>query len=128
MEQTLATLRADPRVALATPDRRVRAHAYVPNDPLFAGQWFLKGAQPSAMRVDTAWDITRGGASPSASTVVVAVLDTGVRFDHPDLGRAAKAASCCPATISFPPMPADSSPRRTMVMGGIRIRRIPGIT
>jgi serine protease len=96
MEQTLSALRADPRVAIATPDRRVRAHAYVPNDPLFAGQWFLKGTQPSAMRVDTAWDITRGGASPSASTVVVAVLDTGVRFDHPDLGRAANGGKLLP--------------------------------
>lgn len=96
MELALATLRADPRVAFAEPDRRVRAHAYVPNDPLFAGQWFLKGTQLAAIRADTAWDTTRGGASPSASTVVVAVLDTGVRFDHPDLARAAAGGKLLP--------------------------------
>lgn len=88
MQQTLSALRADPRVAIAEPDRRVRAHAYTPNDPLFSGQWYLKSAQPAAIRADSAWDVTRGGNSPAASPVVVAVLDTGVRFDHPDLGRA----------------------------------------
>lgn len=94
IRQTLATLRADPRVLIAEADRRVHAHAYVPNDPLFTGQWYLKSAQPAAIRADAAWDITRGGASPSA--VIVAVLDTGVRFEHPDLGRAATGGKLLP--------------------------------
>lgn len=88
LQTVLASLRSDPRVALAEPDRRVRAHAYTPNDPLYTGQWYLKAAQVAATRTDSAWDITRGGASPAASTVVVAVIDSGVRFDHPDLRRA----------------------------------------
>src|SRR6185369_8152349 len=40
--------------------------------------------QPAAIRADAAWDVSRGGNSPSTS-VIVAVIDTGVRFDHPDL-------------------------------------------
>jgi serine protease len=83
---TLAALRADPEVALAVPDRPVRAQRYTPSDPLFAaGQWYLQSVQPAAIRADAAWDITRGGASPATSPVVIAVLDTGVRRAHPDL-------------------------------------------
>jgi serine protease len=85
LKAMLSALRADPDVELVEPDRRVHAHAYAASDPLFAGQWYLKSVEASAIRADAAWDITRGGASPATSTVVVAVLDTGVRFEHPDL-------------------------------------------
>lgn len=81
----LAALRADPAVEDVMPDRRVKALAYTPNDPLYAGQWYLKSAQPAAIRAESAWDITRGGATPDSSPVIVAVIDTGVRMDHPDL-------------------------------------------
>ena len=79
-------------VEYAVPDHR-RRHFLAPNDPLYAnglagngpavGQWYLRaptGAVQSSINVEPAWSITTG--SPS---IVVAVLDTGVRFDHPDL-------------------------------------------
>lgn len=77
----LERLRADPAVEFAVPDRRRYAHA-VPNDPLFNGQWYLQNAEVSAVNATAAWDRELG-----ISGVVVAVLDTGVRYDHPDLGR-----------------------------------------
>jgi serine protease len=94
LQQTLATLRADPSVELAQVDERLRA-TYLPSDPLFAFrtsyrgtlldyQWYLKDAQPAAIRAETAWDITHAGDSPGTSPVVIAVLDTGIRPDHPD--------------------------------------------
>jgi serine protease len=83
LEALIADLRSDPAVELVVPDRRVKALAYTPNDLFTSSQWYLKSAQPSAIRADAAWDVTRGG-NP-ASSVVVAVLDTGVRFNHPDL-------------------------------------------
>jgi serine protease len=89
LAQTLATLRADPAVEYAEPDRRRYAHA-APNDPLFAGQWYLQDAQPAAINAVAAWDLTMG-----SSGVVIAELDSGVRFDHPDL-RAASANRLLP--------------------------------
>ncbi len=46
-----------------------------PNDPLYGSQWYLK-----AVGLPQAWNFAKG--SP---TVRVAVLDTGVDLEHPDL-------------------------------------------
>jgi serine protease len=81
----LSALRADPDVEFAEPDRRMKIQAVTPNDPLFSGQWYLQSDQPAAIRANGAWEVTRGGSSPAVASVVVAVLDTGVRLDHPDL-------------------------------------------
>jgi len=96
MAAVLATLRRNPQVQFAEPDRRVHAHTYTPNDPLYAGQWYLQGVQAAATRANDAWDISRGAASPAAATVVVAVIDTGVRFEHPDLRRADQGGKLLP--------------------------------
>jgi len=90
--QLAERLAALPDVEWAVPDER-RGIAAVPNDPYFgagqatitptAGQWYLRAPSatlPSAINAVGAWDITTG--SPA---VTVAVLDTGVRLDHPDL-------------------------------------------
>lgn len=87
LEQSLARLRADPAIEYAEPDQWRYPHA-MPNDPLYAGQtgqWYLQNATttPSAINAEGAWDTTTGSAG-----VVIAEIDTGVRFDHPDLLRA----------------------------------------
>ena len=92
---TLQQLRADPSVEFAEADQRRYAHA-VPNDPLFiptpgaSGQWYMmtpSTATPTSDAAATdaisAWSITTGSTG-----TVIADVDTGVRFDHPDLGRA----------------------------------------
>lgn len=96
---TLASrLAADPEVAYAVPNGRKRrvAQSPAPNDPLYgfqpgrpsgpdSGQWYLRAPDTtlrSAIGIESAWAQTQGSAR-----VVVAVLDTGVRYDHPDLQR-----------------------------------------
>jgi serine protease len=102
-ETLAAALRADGDVESAEPDGRRRITA-APNDPLYAaaapgvrpdgpdaGQWYLRRPTDelkSSIDIEAAWAVTRG-----RSSVVVAVLDTGVRFDHPDLGRVASGGS-----------------------------------
>jgi len=79
---TLEALRADPEVEYAEVDQRRYAHA-TPNDSLFlTQQWYLQNSAttPSAIDAVTAWDTTKGSTG-----LVIADLDTGVRFEHPDL-------------------------------------------
>ena len=62
-------------VAFAEPDRLLPPIGTVPNDPVYANQWHHpKIGSPAA------WDVTTG-----SELVTVAVLDTGVQADHPDL-------------------------------------------
>jgi serine protease len=107
-------------VEYAVPDQRRHLFA-APNDPLYAdgvtgngpavGQWYLRaptGAIRSSLGVETAWVITTG--SPG---VVVAVLDTGVRFDHPDLQTVAAGGNLLPGydMISDPSVANDGDGR-----------------
>lgn len=82
LDAVLDRLQADPDVVYASPDLRRHAHALT-SDPLLTEQWYLLSAQPAATRTEQSWDVTTGSAN-----MIIAVLDTGVRFDHPDLGRA----------------------------------------
>ena len=79
LEDTVEALSADPDIEFASPDLRRYAHA-LPNDVLIQDQWYFLSTEVSALRAESAWDITTG-----SDGTVVAVLDTGVRFDHPDL-------------------------------------------
>jgi thermitase len=69
----LAALIALPEVAIAEPDGIATA-AGTPNDPYYPAQWGLpKIGAPAA------WDVTTG-----SSSVMIAVIDSGVDYSHPD--------------------------------------------
>ena len=78
LTQVVEQLRQDPNIEFAEPDRIMWPTA-IPNDPGYKLQWHYS-EQKSGINLPQAWDITTGG-----SEVIVAVIDTGVRFDHPDL-------------------------------------------
>jgi serine protease len=93
VDALLARLAIDPQVEWAEVDRRQQLARVVPNDEFYrsgqlppmpvAGQWFLRAPTadaPAAIDAEAAWARTRGDPN-----IVVAVLDTGVRLDHPDL-------------------------------------------
>ncbi len=90
LDAALARLAGDPEVAFAEPDQRAYPHA-VPVDALYSGQWYLQGSQPAALDAETAWNQATGSAA-----TVVAVLDTGARFDHPDLLQAGRGGRLLP--------------------------------
>lgn len=76
VEQAIEAYRKSPLVAYAEPNYYVYAQQLVrtPNDELFPVQWHYP-----MIGLPQAWATTVG------APVLVAVLDTGVRFDHPDL-------------------------------------------
>jgi serine protease len=90
--QLLSRLSALPEVEWAVVDER-RYIRSAPNDPYFGpnqllvtptvGQWYLRG--PDSTFVSATNALGAWGISTGASQVTVAVLDTGVRFEHPDL-------------------------------------------
>lgn len=75
-EKVITRLNAEPSIKYAEPNYISHAKI-IPNDFAFAYnlQWNLK-----LIGLPAAWEMTTGNSS-----VIVAVLDTGVRFDHPDL-------------------------------------------
>ena len=73
-------------IEYAEPDYKARLTTTVPNDPRFAEQWAHNNVGQSGGTSDAdmdsieAWDLGTGNAS-----AIVAILDTGVDLDHPDL-------------------------------------------
>lgn len=71
---------SDPEVDYVFEDKIVQPMV-APNDPRFSDQWAIRSAgSVASVRFDDAWEVTRGSAD-----VVVAVVDTGVVFNTPEL-------------------------------------------
>lgn len=67
-------LRMDPDIEYAEPNF-IRKPSLVPNDEFYSLQWHYQ-----LINLPQAWDITTG-----SNSVIVAVIDTGVLLNHPDL-------------------------------------------
>jgi len=69
-----AQLQASNLVRYVEPNMKFEAQ-FVPDDPYWNWQW-----GPQKIEADYAWDTTTGDPS-----VLVAIIDTGIDYDHPDL-------------------------------------------
>ena len=70
-----ATLRANPAVDSVEVDVRAHATWSEPTDPYYLQQWGLE-----KIRAPQAWETSAG-----STAIVIAMIDTGVQADHPDL-------------------------------------------
>ena len=83
--QAIQRLRASGRYEYVQPDT-IRYATATPNDTSFNRQWALantganNGVAGADIKASAAWDVRT-----DASTVIVAVIDSGVRLDHPDI-------------------------------------------
>src|SRR5256712_9647386 len=74
LPQVLANYQADPQVVNAEENKTRQSQAF-PTDPLYSNQWAL---------AKIGWDSVFGAVMPTGSAIV-AILDTGVDAQHPDL-------------------------------------------
>ena len=84
-ERQVADLDADPQVASVTQDRRMHAFG-----ALLAGETAPMGVE----RINAATS-SAGGSANGASSVGVAVIDTGIALAHPDLDQSASDGTNC---------------------------------
>ena len=85
-EMVAQLLRLQPEVEFAEPNFLINKDQLVTSDPQFADQWALRntgqsgGQFGSDINVTTAWQTTTGSQG-----TVIAVIDSGIDFTHPDL-------------------------------------------
>jgi subtilisin family serine protease len=75
LQTSLDLLEQDPQVAWAEPNGLAQAHAGIPDDPFYPANQ----ANLLLINAPQAWTLTHGDVNP------VAIVDTGVDLDHPDL-------------------------------------------
>lgn len=86
----LDRLRADEAVLVAQYDHLPELRV-VPDDPQFDAQWQwvntgqTGGTEDADIDADEAWEFTTGGVTALGDTIVVAIIDDGLDFNHEDI-------------------------------------------
>lgn len=87
VRDAIAAYMSDPNVLYAEPNYIRHAAETVPDDPFFNLQWSLQNTGQSVnwtrgadIKATDAWDISKG-----SEQVIIAFLDTGIDYNHPDL-------------------------------------------
>ena len=79
VERAIGTLKKDVAIRSIQPNRRVQFYGE-PNDSLFAEQWNM-----ATIRMPQVWEFGTGGLTTRGDTIVIAIVDSGFKIDHPDL-------------------------------------------
>lgn len=80
LAQAMDTIADDPRVSYVQPNYVYHA-LLMPNDTSFSNQWALNNGNDADIDAPEAWDVSMGNATPP----IVAVIDSGIMYEHPDL-------------------------------------------
>lgn len=98
-KEAIETLENDPSVEYAEPNYARSFQAVIPTDPEFANQWALQNTGQTMLGVPgtvdadidatEAWDLSLG------TSTIVAVIDNGVLYAHPDLANNMWDGSAC---------------------------------
>ncbi|MBP6876235.1 MAG: S8 family serine peptidase [Candidatus Eisenbacteria bacterium] len=80
LDEVMEAYRGDPHVVSVEP---IGIHTVLatPNDGYYANQWHLNSTSDHDLDAPEAWNVETGDTG-----VIVAILDTGVRYFHKDLG------------------------------------------
>ena len=82
LTQALAAFEATPSIASVRLDGVVHT-TEIPNDPLFQNQWDHLQTNDADMDTQFAWDVSKSNPS-----VIVAIIDTGCDYGHPEISAA----------------------------------------
>ncbi len=83
VDEAIKELKNNPDVAYAEPNYILHTSEVTPNDPNFSKLWGLYNPTNGIdMNIPAAWDLTTGDEN-----VVVAIIDTGLDYNHPDLAK-----------------------------------------
>lgn len=80
-----------PEVKLAQFNHYISERNIIPDDPQFNSQWQWVNAggggavEDADVDADAAWEITTGGLTATGKEIVVAVVESGININHPDL-------------------------------------------
>jgi thermitase len=74
VEQVISNLKRNPNVLFVEPNLIFQTQ-FTPNDPGYSQQWAW-----NKIKAPQAWDVTQG-----SSSTVIAIVDTGIQRNHPDL-------------------------------------------
>jgi subtilisin family serine protease len=88
VEEALQEYRRDPLVEHAQPNYlyRFQTIPVTPNDPRFPELWGLHNTGQAGGTVDADIDAPEAwGITPGSPAVIIAVIDTGVNYNHPEL-------------------------------------------
>jgi alpha-tubulin suppressor-like RCC1 family protein len=86
IENAIAALQKLPQVQYAEPDHLIAGADTTPNDPLVGPSTTTQQWHLGKIMAPRAWDVLTAPKTPAdAASTVVAVVDTGIDYTHPDL-------------------------------------------